>query len=77
MIVLEYPRGLKEAEAWKERLENMTVGHELFSSDITEPTLTKGKEKAEGIAAIDQYLSQYEQDMAQWNQDRCDMWFFD
>ena len=77
MIVVEYPNGLKEAEVWKERLENMTVGHQMIGSEITRPVLTKGKERADGIAAIEQYLSKYEADLAQWNQDRCDMWFFD
>lgn len=77
MIVLEFPEGLNEVSVWKERLEKMTVGHQLLATSITIPQLTNGKEKVKGITHINHYLDQYEADVAQWNQDRCDMWFFD
>ncbi len=77
MIVLEYNRHLKEADHWKERLEKMTVGFQLLKTSRAVPLLTEGRNKVEGITAINQFLDQYEKDMAEWNQDRCDMWFFD
>ena len=77
MILLEHPGELSEVKEWKERLENMTVGYQILIASIPEPKITDGKQHAVGIKAINLFLDQYEADVAQWNQDRCDMWFFD
>ena len=77
MIVIQHPQGLKEAEVWKNRLENMTVSHMLVKSNLPEARLQEGKSEAIGISAINQFLDEYEAVVKGWNQDRCDMWFFD
>jgi len=77
MIVIESPQGLDRAKDWQERLANMTVAHQLIFTAISSPKLTEGKQKVTGIEAIEAFLAAYEKDVAAWNQDRCDMWFFD
>ncbi|OEK01413.1 hypothetical protein BFP97_07720 [Roseivirga sp. 4D4] len=78
MIILKYPEGSKELSNWKSRLARMTVPHLLVEESNRQPSIKEGN-KAEivGAAAIDLFLNQYERDLKSWNQDRCDMWFFD
>lgn len=76
MIILSYPRGLIELASWKERLERMTVPHLLMEKNTT-PTLKENNTEVIGTLAINAFLDQYEKDVQGWNQDRCDMWFFD
>lgn len=77
MIVLETPFGLEKTRDWKERLERMTVPHQMVTSSIKEAKLSEGKQLVTGVAAIEQFLKEYEADVKFWNQDRCDMWFLD
>lgn len=77
MIILYHPKGLIETTAWKAKLEQMTVPHLLLESEQETPYLREGKKEVKGIAAIDHFLTEYKAFMAGWNQDRCDMWFFD
>lgn len=77
MIVLYHPKDLREATDWKSQLEQMTVAHLMVESAETTPYLREGKKEVKGIAAINQFLEEYKAFMATWNQDRCDMWFFD
>ena len=76
MQVVEAKHALAQTEEWKERLVNMTVTHQVIYSAIEKPKLTDGQQRVEGIEAISQFLDDYERDVAAWNQDRCDMWFF-
>ena len=77
MIVLTHPYDLPDADHWKSRLEDMTVPHLLVPSNIKVPVIQEGEWKFEGVWAINQFLDEYELDVQAWNQDRCDMWFFD
>jgi len=78
MIILKYPEGSKELINWKSRLASMTVPYLLIADSNRQPSI-KENNKAEifGAAAINLFLDQYERDLRSWNQDRCDMWFFD
>lgn len=77
MIVLYHPKDLSKAVAWKSQLEQITVAHLMVESAQATPYLREGKKEVRGIEAIDQFLEEYKSFMATWNQDRCDMWFFD
>ena len=77
MIIIQHPQALTEAAGWKERLENMTVAHLMVVSNKPEPELKEGNKKVQGVNQIDQFLDEYESVVSSWNQDRCDMWFFD
>ncbi len=77
MIILYHPKGMAEANDWKEQLEQMTVPHLMIQSEREVPYLTEGKTQVNGVDAINQFLKEYKAFMASWNQDRCDMWFLD
>lgn len=77
MIILYHPKGLVEAASWKANLEQMTVSHLILESEQENPYLREGEKEVKGIAAIDRFLTEYKAFMATWNQDRCDMWFFE
>ena len=77
MIIIQHPKALTEAASWKERLENMTVAHLMVPSNKPEVSLKEGKKEIQGVAQINQFLDEYESVVSGWNQDRCDMWFFD
>lgn len=78
MIILKYPEGSKELMNWKSRLASMTVPHLLVEHSNEKPSIQEGnKNEIFGAEAIDSFLDQYEKDLKAWNQDRCDMWFFD
>ena len=77
MIVIYHPKALAQAVTWRAKLEQMTVPHLVLESDRESPCLREGKKEVKGIAAIDKFLTEYKAFMAGWNQDRCDMWFFD
>ncbi len=77
MILLTCSEELKELQSWKNRLEEMVVSHTIVKSQKGEPYLKEGQRMVKGIDAINHFLNQYEKDVASWNQDRCDMWFFD
>lgn len=77
MILINYPQDSKEIDGWKSRLERMTVAHTLIQTSDLEPSLKEGNTLVYGIIAINLFLDQYEKDVKSWNQDRCDMWFFE
>ncbi|MFY0593042.1 hypothetical protein [Roseivirga sp.] len=77
MILISHPPKDANAERWKERLERMTVPHLLIASNKPMPILKENQHKVTGTAAIDSFLDEFEKDLRNWNQDRCDMWFFD
>lgn len=77
MIILHHPKDSKEAPQWKNLLEELTVAHLLVVTDSPSPYLSEGKKKITGKEAIDTFLQEYKVFMKGWNQDRCDMWFFD
>ena len=55
----------------------MTVPHLLVETTNSTPLLKEGNKEVHGVEGIDLFLEEYTQLMARWNQDRCDMWFFD
>lgn len=77
MIVISHPENSAHAPRWKERLEGMTVPHLLIKSSDASSKLKENANEISGVEAIDSFLDQYEKDLKGWNQDRCDMWFFD
>ncbi|MCE7997098.1 MAG: hypothetical protein HEP71_34380 [Roseivirga sp.] len=77
MIILYHPEGIPEADKWKDQLEQMNAAHLLVKSEQGAPYLKEGKREVKGVAAIDAFLAEYKTFMSSWNQDRCDMWFFD
>ncbi|MBO3700620.1 hypothetical protein [Roseivirga sp. E12] len=77
MIIINHPKNSAHASRWKERLEGMTVPHLIFESSDASSRLKENTNAISGAEAIDNFLDQYEKDLKGWNQDRCDMWFFD
>lgn len=77
MIILSHPKHTPELANWKERLARMTVPHLLVETKANSPSLKENKSEVHGTEAINQFLGQYEKDVKGWNQDRCDMWFFE
>lgn len=77
MIIINHPKHTPELANWKERLMQMTVPHLLVETATNSPSLIENITEVHGIQAINQFLDQYEKDIQNWNQDRCDMWFFE
>lgn len=77
MIILNHPKNMPELANWKERLAQMTVPHFLIQTSATAPMLKENGTEVRGTEAINDFLDQYEKDLKAWNQDRCDMWFFE
>ena len=77
MIIINHPKYTPELVNWKERLVQMTVPHLLVETTSNSPTLKENETEVHGTEAINLFLDQYEKDVKDWNQDRCDMWFFE
>lgn len=77
MIIIHHPEDHPKAPAWKSILEELCVPHLMVESANQHPTLKEGKREVPGAEAIDEFLKVYSVLVASWNQDRCDMWFFD
>lgn len=77
MIILSCPANTDALARWKSRLEAMSVPHLIIASSSHIAFIQEGDNKFEGVEAINSFLHQYEEDVKAWNQDRCDMWFFD
>lgn len=77
MIRLLHPSGLSEAEKWKAELEEMAVPFRFEVTENKQPVLMEGSRKIEGVASIERFFIEYKTFLSSWNQDRCDMWFFD
>jgi len=77
MIIINHPKEVTQHAAWKARLSEMTVPHLLIETLNPVPSLKENGKETHGTEAINKFLDKYEQDIKTWNQDRCDMWFFD
>lgn len=77
MITVFYPKGLIAAQGWEEKLQELTVPYLMIETQSDSPWLRESKREFHGSKAIDDFLKEYATLMTNWNQDRCDMWFFE
>ncbi|MEP2024962.1 MAG: hypothetical protein ABJH98_11160 [Reichenbachiella sp.] len=75
MINLRITTKYKEEEIWKNQLKEWCVAHQVIEDPLLDdPVILEGKNKAEGIEAIQAFLKEYKTFMDDWNDCRCDKW---
>jgi len=78
MITIFHQHADKDIAAWKERLDQLFLKHEIIEdANLLLPRLVDDKKIAEGKPAIDAYIDGLEQFVKGWYEDRCDKYEFD
>ena len=67
MITLKYPNVTPQITDWKERLEEVVLGHKLVEDkDLKAPVLEDGNILLEGKEAIDAHLDKIQGELKSW-----------
>ena len=72
MIVIRYSAWRTNQEKWKEKLEDLIVGHRFEKDNsLSDPELHEQEKTICGEAAIEAFLIQLERDINDWRTPRC------
>jgi hypothetical protein len=75
MITLTYPPETKQAANWEERIKTMSLPYLILKQDdLQEPEIVDDGKHIQGVAAIENYLSNLEIFVVSWYEDRCDLY---
>ena len=75
MITLTYPPETKEAATWEERIKTMSLPYLILKqNDLKELEIVDDEKHIQGVAAIENYLSNLEIFVNSWYEDRCDLY---
>ena len=72
MIILKYPRENSLTETWREKLQELSVGHRTERDEkLTAPVIIENDKEYAGEAAVSDFIIKLEQFMNDWRAPKC------
>lgn len=72
MIYLRFPENNVLVENWRERLDQLIVSYKLeCRPDLEAPVIFENERSFTGVAAIERFLKELEEDVKDWRTPRC------
>ena len=72
MIYLQFPEANNQTQAWQERLDKLIVAFKSEeNAGLSEPILKENNQLYHGVPAIESFLKNLEDEVADWRTHRC------